>query len=514
VLIAQGRLGFIEGSAACVIGIFAGDLLLYVVGRLTGPAALRFPPLARKLTLAQLQQASTWIAQRGLWIVFLSRFTPGLRLPTYFTAGLTGVPFGCFAGLLLAAALVWTPILVGATVLFGSGLLRTLLGSTASGVPGFLLGLAAVWLLVRTARTLWGRDRRELWGAVRRTVRWEFWPAWAIYAPVVPYLLYNALRYRSLTLFTLANPGITGGGFTGESKSEILGHLTRVPGAVADFELIRSDISGLARLRQARLFVYRNGWPVVLKPDVGERGEGVSIVRSEGDLGTRLAQMAGPVIIQRYVPGVEFGVFYYRYPGETQGHILSITEKRFPVVHGDGKATLGELILRDHRATCLAGTYRKLCRRPMTDVPAAGERVQLVEIGSHCRGAIFLDGRHLASAALEQAIDRVAKAHPGFYFGRFDLRAGSVQALRAGKFQVIELNGVTSEATHIYDPAVSLVEAYRVLLRQWRIAFEIGAANRREGAVPMKARELLALVFRRRLPVVPKSTEAQAGRAA
>jgi hypothetical protein len=59
---------------------------------------------------------------------------------------------------------------------------------------------------------------------------------------------------------------------------------------------------------------------------------------------------------------------------------------------------------------------------------------------------------------LRQAIDRVAKSHPGFYLGRFDVRAPSVADLEAGHFAVLELN-VTSEATHIYDPAVNVIEA-------------------------------------------------------
>ena len=48
---------------------------------------------------------------------------------------------------------------------------------------------------------------------------------WVVYTPVIPYLVYLALRYRSLTLFALANPGIRTGGLAGESKSEILEYL-------------------------------------------------------------------------------------------------------------------------------------------------------------------------------------------------------------------------------------------------------------------------------------------------
>jgi hypothetical protein len=127
----------------------------------------------------------------------------------------------------------------------------------------------------------------------------------------------------------------------------------------------------------------------------------------------------------------------------------------------------------------------------------AGELIRLVEIGSHCRGSVFLNGSRLKTSALEEAIDRVSQEHPGFYFGRYDVRTPSIQALQDGFFRVIELNGVSAEATHIYDPAISVLDAYRVLFRQWRLAFEIGSINRERGARPMPASELANLIWRR-----------------
>jgi hypothetical protein len=226
-------------------------------------------------------------------------------------------------------------------------------------------------------------------------------------------------------------------------------------------------------------------YPVVLKPDVGERGAGVKVIRSEFELQAYLREASGDTILQRYVGGIECGIFYYRYPHEERGRIFSITEKRFPCVIGNGRSTLRELILRDGRAVCMASAYEKQCRRPMADVPAHGESVRLAELGTHCRGAIFVDGRDLWAQQLEDAVDRVSQAHPGFFIGRFDVRASSREELMRGRFRVLELNGVSAEAAHIYDPKVSVWEAYRVLGRQWRMAFEIGAMNRARGARPM-----------------------------
>jgi hypothetical protein len=262
----------------------------------------------------------------------------------------------------------------------------------------------------------------------------------------------------------------------------------------AEFELVLACLPVDARTRQVKEF---HAFPVVLKPDVGERGTGVAIVRNDRELAAYFETTSGDAIAQRYVTGPEFGIFYYRYPGETEGRILSITEKRFPFVIGDGSSTIADLVLKDERAVCLADLYLSRLRRRPDEVPAAGEVVPLAEIGSHCRGAIFLDGAHLETDALRAAVDRVARGFPGFYFGRFDLRSPSLEALRAGRFTILELNGVSAEATHIYDPAVPVREAYRVLFQQWRIAFEIGAHNRDAGWLPMTLGEFVALLRRR-----------------
>jgi hypothetical protein len=146
----------------------------------------------------------------------------------------------------------------------------------------------------------------------------------------------------------------------------------------------------------------------------------------------------------------------------------------------------------------MAHVYFDAQRDRLWSVPEKDEPVQLIEIGTHCRGCIFLDGDEIKTEALEVAIDRVARGFDGFYFGRFDIRTPSLADFKQGiNFKVVELNGVTSEATHIYDPRISLANAYRVLFQQWRIAFEIGAQNRKQGIKPVTLRTLASLLIQK-----------------
>ncbi|MGE9292109.1 MAG: hypothetical protein ACQKBW_00725, partial [Puniceicoccales bacterium] len=237
-------------------------------------------------------------------------------------------------------------------------------------------------------------------------------------------------------------------------------------------------------------------YPVVLKPDAGARGSGVGIIKDREAARDYLERAVESTIAQAFVPGLEFGVFYYRYPGESNGHILGITDKRFPQVTGDGENTLEHLILYDERGVGMADFFLDKFDDRLDDVPAKGEVISLTELGTHCRGSLFLDGSHLATPELTAALDEISSHFKGFDFGRYDIRVPSVEDLQAGRnLKVIELNGLTSEATYIYDPKHSYFFGLKTLCRQWRIAFEIAAINHRNGHPHMSTRRVFHHFF-------------------
>ena len=205
-----------------------------------------------------------------------------------------------------------------------------------------------------------------------------------------------------------------------------------------------------------------------------------------------LEEVSAPVILQRYVAGpYEAGVFYYRVPGDSRGHTFAITEKIFPTIAGDGIHTIEELIRAYSRAALMARTYLRRFASRRVEILAPGEVLKLVETGNHAQGCIFRDGMHLRTDALERAIDELSQKLPGFFIGRYDIRYENEQDFkRARNFQIVELNGATSEATSIYDERNSLFSAYRTLFRQWRLVFAIGDANRCRGHAPSPLRAL------------------------
>jgi pimeloyl-ACP methyl ester carboxylesterase/membrane protein DedA with SNARE-associated domain len=489
IMVARGSIGFLPGTIACFVGIVMGDVIFFALGRLLGRPVLERPPLSWIVRAKSLNGAVAWFKDRGAVLVFITRFLPGLRVPVYVAAGVLHTGAWTFVGWFFLAALAWTPTVVWLSARFGQQMVAWLRHTEGMTWPALLIAGTVVFLIVRFGLPLFTyRGRRLVVSRWRRLTRWEFWPMWAFYPPIALYVLYLGVRYRSLTLFTAVNPAIPGGGFVGESKGQILNGLNASADLVAPWALIAAGLSPEERIREADAFMtrQRQGFPVVLKPDTGERGSGVRVVRSSDELRQYLTDAEGDVLIQQYVEGREFGVFYYRYPDQANGRIFSITDKRLPIVTGDGVHTLEELILADERAVCMAGLYLDRHQDRLHEIPPADVHVSLGDLGNHCQGALFLDGEKLNTPELAAAINRISRGYTGFFFGRYDLRVPADADLAAGRnLTILELNGASSEATHIYDPRHGVFAAWRTLRDQWRILFAIADQNRGTGTAPL-----------------------------
>ncbi|MBY0399676.1 alpha/beta fold hydrolase, partial [Myxococcota bacterium] len=181
-LVALGQIGWWGAVVACVFALVAGDLLLYLGGRIVGPPLLR----GLRRDPGEIEPIRARFARSGGLVVLLGRFVPGARLPTYVAAGIVGEPLPRFTGWLLVAALLWAPLLVGATALGGRVVEAQVESPTAARAVGIVI-VATLAIGARLApRAASWRGRRLLRARWQRLVRWEFWPIWAIYLPLVP----------------------------------------------------------------------------------------------------------------------------------------------------------------------------------------------------------------------------------------------------------------------------------------------------------------------------------------
>lgn len=307
---------------------------------------------------------------------------------------------------------------------------------------------------------------------------WEYWPFEVVYLPIFAYWLWLSLKARSLLFFSASNPSIENGGILGESK---FGILKRIPQELVPVTLYLKAPANTGEVLKA-MQQNRLGFPVIVKPDIGERGNKVEKIENEDQLSEYLQNMEADFLLQEYVDKkIELGVFYYRYPGEKSGKVTSVVVKEMLSIEGDGESTVKELILKKDRARLQWKVMKKLWHHQLCHIPACGQMIELMPIGNHCRGATFLNGNHLINQKLEQVFDEVSLRVEGFYFGRYDIRCDSEADLYAGRIKIMELNGAGSEPAHIYHPGASLMEAYKVLFHHWRVLYEISVANHKNG---------------------------------
>ena len=309
-----------------------------------------------------------------------------------------------------------------------------------------------------------------------KLVHWEYWPFDVVYFPVKIYFVWLAIKNRSFFFFTSANPSIDFGGMLGESKSEIFELIPQQ--YLPKMALIKPDDWGSAK-RQATAI----GYPLIAKPDIGERGNLVEKIKNEEALCNYLGSCGVPFLIQEFVDyPIELGVFYVCDPLTKKGRITSIVQKEFLSVLGDGKMSVKELLCNSPRANLQLDFDHPRFSDIMNKIPREDERVMVEGIGNHCRGTVFLNKSDEIDERLNEAIGELSKQIDGFYFGRYDLRCASIEDLRGLKnFKILELNGAGAEPAHIYQPGYSLWRGYQSLFWHFRELSRISAINRKLG---------------------------------
>jgi hypothetical protein len=329
---------------------------------------------------------------------------------------------------------------------------------------------------------------------------WEYWPFGIVQFPVIIYYLWLSLRARSFLFFSASNPGIAMGGMFGESKYDVIKKIPTqyIPKTILVNAPVTTD-QVLQILHQHNLHL-----PLVFKPELGERGFMVRRIFRREDIDRYLEEMRFNFLVQELIDEpLEFGIFYTRFPGQEKGKVTSVVAKEMLSVTGDGRTTLRELILQKDRARLQWDKLKITFSGSLDNVIATGEKIELVSIGNHALGTKFLDGSYLINSRLSAAFDEISKQIDGFYFGRFDLRCGSVDDLYSGRIKIMELNGCGAEPAHIYQPGYSLLRAIGVLLEHWRNIFLISRANAARGTSYITVKE--AKVYYRKFKQVTRS---------
>lgn len=323
-----------------------------------------------------------------------------------------------------------------------------------------------------------------------RLTYWEHWPASVLYVPVYFYFVWLAIKSRSLLFFTASNPGIDTGGVYGESKMSVLQKTPKqfIPKTI----LIKPGTTRYAieeKLKEADIT-----FPLIAKPDIGERGFLVEKLDDMNALIAHLSQYPVDFLLQEYLDCEhEFNVLYYRYPGEEKGRITSITVKKYMTITGDGTSTVQQLMEQNVHFNLQVERFKKEKPTLLREVPPKGVTVRVEPIGNHARGTTFYDGRKMVDEQMLATFNNIAKQIPDIFIFRFDAKCKTPDGLKTGEcLKFVEVNGAGGEPTHIYETGYSLIRAWGDLMSQWRTIYEVSRINNKNGIPYMSFKEGVA----------------------
>lgn len=317
---------------------------------------------------------------------------------------------------------------------------------------------------------------------------WEYYPVYIANIPTVFFWLYFGIRSRSLFYFSAVNPVIETGGVMGESKINIFNRLPAetIPTTILIPKAEKNIDTILEKINKANIV-----FPLIAKPDVGERGFLVEKIENSAALAGYLKKISVDFIIQDFINyPLEVSILYHRFPDATEGKITSICIKKTLSVTGDGVSTIEKLMEEYPRARFQLERFRKDYSDLLIKVPTLGAQVELEPIGNHCRGTTFLNGNKYIDKTLEKVFDKIALKMEGIHYGRFDMKCESIALLKQGKqFKVLEFNGIASEPAHIYDPEYGTLQAYRDIFSHWKIIYNLSKIQQKKGVAAMSWKE-------------------------
>ncbi len=321
----------------------------------------------------------------------------------------------------------------------------------------------------------------HLFWAYNRDLRPEFYPGRLCYLSVRAYATIKRPVAGSPLWFTATNPWFPLWWLYPTSKWDVLKQLPSeyVPESI----LIEADEFDIETIQKniARSAI---NFPMIIKPDNGLRGLWIQIFHNQSELDDWLAayvdenKRRGAWLVQEFIEyPLELWVFYIRKASEESWTVTWIVEKEFLELIWDGENSFEVLVNNHPRAKYHREFLKEQFSSRRDEIILEWESIDIVEIGTHSRGSTFLDASDAVTPELTELFDTLSKSIDWFYYGRYDVRAESIEWLIAWKFKIMEVNPTYGEPTWMYDPSYSFLKQQKILLSHWSMMFDVAQEN-------------------------------------
>jgi hypothetical protein len=115
-------------------------------------------------------------------------------------------------------------------------------------------------------------------------------------------------------------------------------------------------------------------------------------------------------------------------------------------------------------------------------VLSPGQHFYLSYAGNHNRGARFINLEKYIDEGLLKFFDDLSHYTDKFYYCRYDIKFTSIDDMKKGEnYSILEFNGSGAEPNHIYDAGINIWKAYAVILKHWKVLYQISKYNHNNG---------------------------------
>ena len=220
-------------------------------------------------------------------------------------------------------------------------------------------------------------------------------------------------------------------------------------------------------------------FPLICKPDIGYKGHKVLKIDNRAELRNIIHHdRQGDLLLQEFLTEQrEFSIMYYRLSRTGESGVTSFVEKHMPTITGDGHSTIDELIIALNNPFIDTEWIFKKLGPKRNDILEKGEQLTVDHIGNYSRGSKFENLSDQIDGVLRATMDSFFDNVTGINFARVDLKSDSLEALKDGKFRVLEINGAKSEPIHIYDSKMTWWRIIRDISFHWNTLFRIVKDN-------------------------------------
>ncbi|MGP1372617.1 MAG: ATP-binding protein [Almyronema sp.] len=225
-------------------------------------------------------------------------------------------------------------------------------------------------------------------------------------------------------------------------------------------------------LKEAIALADEIGYPVVVKPVDGHKGQGVTTdIRTPSELKAAYSEAVGAiaenqtarVIVERSLSGRDFRLLC------VNGRFVAALERQPASVLGDGESTLAALIERENRSPARRDTptsplgkiqpddamaaYLSQQKLTFESVPEAGQRVYLRKAANLSAGGLSIDATRIIHPENIVLAQDVAQHFRLTCLGIDVIAHDLAESWKAGEFGIIEMNAAPGIYMHL-NPAV------------------------------------------------------------